>query len=92
MTKYTIKDDATHGQILVKNGKDAVCPLQQPIPTQSQMGGVMLLRLPCSTNCPFAELLKYKTPEGNINEYNISCTGSLITLEVETEENTLKLI
>lgn len=88
MTKYTVKDDQTHGKILCKNGSDAICPFQPAIPTQSQMGGLAIMRIPCSTSCAHADHNKYKLTDGYVEEYTITCTGTTINLELEIEPET----
>ena len=88
MTKYTIKDDATHGQVLCKNGSEAICPFQPAIPTQSQMGALAIMRIPCSTSCAHAEHLKYQLADGYMEEYVITCTGTTINLELDQETKT----
>jgi len=57
MNKYEIKEDKNYGNVLFKDGRESFCPFQQPVPTQG-MGGVGLMRLPCCTNCPLANLEK----------------------------------
>jgi hypothetical protein len=88
MTKYTIKEDQTHGKILCKNGSDAICPFQPAIPTQSQMGGLAIMRIPCSTSCVHADYNKYILTTGDVEEYTISCTGTQINFELDTQPET----
>jgi len=52
---YEAKESPNHGHILFKDGREAFCPFQQPVPTQG-LSGVGLMRMPCSTNCPMANL------------------------------------
>jgi len=85
MTKYTVKTDQTHGLILCKNGSDAICPFQPAIPTQSQMGGLAIMRIPCSTSCAHAEYNKFNLASGHVEEYTMTCTGTRIDLELEQE-------
>jgi hypothetical protein len=88
MTKYTIKQDQTHGTILCKNGMDAICPFQPAIPTQSQMGGLAIMRIPCSTSCVHAEHNKYNLAAGYMEEFVLTCTGTTINLELDQETET----
>lgn len=53
--KYEIRDDKNYGSVLIKDGRETFCPFQPPVATQG-MGGMGLMRLPCSTNCPHANL------------------------------------
>jgi hypothetical protein len=85
MTKYTIKDDQTHGKVLCKNGSDAICPFQPAIPTQSQMGGLAIMRIPCSTSCAHAEYNKFNLAAGYVEEYTITCSGTSINFELDQE-------
>jgi hypothetical protein len=87
--KYTIKKDTNNGNVLVKNGIDTFCPYQSaiPVPIQSAMGGMSLnlVRMPCSTNCPFASIVS-DTEEKNAI-YNTSCNGDkTFILENNSEE------
>ena len=85
MTKFTIQPDQTHGNILCKNGKECICPFQQAIPTQTQMGGFAIMRIPCSTSCALSDHVEYNTPSGLVSEYIMQCTGTQINLELETD-------
>jgi hypothetical protein len=87
MTKYTIREDANYGEVLQKNGRDAICPFQSPtaIPIQNQFGQQQIgfNRMPCSTLCPFACI------GGNDSElYIIDCIGNTdkTVLELTKEE------
>ena len=71
-----------HGYVLVKDGNDTFCPFQQPIPTQTNMGSMALMRLPCSSNCPLA---KYNGSD----KYTIHCGGEVKTFDITEEEKGL---
>jgi hypothetical protein len=58
---YEVKEDKNYGYVLFKDKRECFCPFQQPVPTQG-MGGVGLMRLPCSTSCPKANLVTKKQP------------------------------
>jgi hypothetical protein len=92
MTNYTIKQDQTHGEVLCKNNMECICPFQPAIPTQSQMGGLAIMRIPCSTSCAHAEHLMYTTDTGEINEYIMTCSGHIVTLEIDQVPTESKLI
>lgn len=87
MTKYTIREDANYGEVLQKNGRDAVCPFQSPtaIPIQNQFGQQQIgfNRMPCSTVCPFAEIKK--------GSFVIDCTASPTFLNLSEEEKAPEL-
>jgi hypothetical protein len=85
MTKYTLKNDQTHGKILCKDGIDAICPFQPAIPTQSQMGGLAIMRIPCSTSCAHADYIKFNLADSVVEEYTMTCTGQPINIELESE-------
>lgn len=53
MRNYTIvTNPTTKEKLLQVNGSDTFCPYTQPIPMQSNMGQVQLVRFPCSERCP----------------------------------------
>lgn len=90
---YTVKQDQTHGEILVKNGSECICPFQPAIPTQSNLGGIAIMRIPCSTSCPHAVHYVYKTTAGTQDEFAITCTGSEQLFAIESQPETkLKLV
>jgi hypothetical protein len=74
MAKYTVEKKDGQGYVLVKDGEQSFCPHQQPIPAQG-IGGMTLMRMPCSTNCPLA---KYKE-----NQYRVLCGSDLVSYEIE---------
>jgi hypothetical protein len=82
MNNYTVITDQQQGTILVRDGKQCICPFQQPIPTQTAMGAMQLMRLPCSTLCAHAEHWKYNTPDASVNDYIITCAGSEQRFEI----------
>ena len=92
ISKYTIKQDQTHGTVLCRNGAECICPFQPAIPTQSQMGGLAIMRMPCSTSCTHAEHIIYENTAGEVNEYTITCTGSAITFDIDQDDKVLKLV
>jgi hypothetical protein len=89
MNRYTVKKEQNL-IILQKDGSDCICPFQQPIPTQSNLGGMQLLRLPCSTQCPFATYSEYNLTDAKVLEYVTHCTGNEVNFDIQ--ENTLKII
>ena len=91
MQNHTVKKD-DQVMILVKDGKECYCPFVPPIITPGSMGGVQIMRMPCSTGCPHANLNEFKTTSADVNEYVITCTGTEQTFDINQPENTLKLI
>lgn len=91
---YTVKEDQQHGLVLVKDGKEAICPFQAAIPTQTQMGGLAIMRMPCSTCCPHADYFKYNDTTGVVESYVITCSGHQVTIDLDPKplESPLKLI
>ena len=93
--KYTVKEDQTHGKVLCKDGKECICPFQPAIPHQNNLGGLAIMRIPCSSSCAHANFIKYSLAAGSVQEYVMTCTGYEKTIEIdedETNNNTLKLI
>lgn len=77
MGKYTVEKKEGQGYVLIKDGEQSFCPLQQPIPAQG-IGGVSLMRMPCSTNCPMA---KYRD-----GYYKVDCGGNTVSYKIEEAE------
>jgi hypothetical protein len=57
MHQYEINENPNYGYVLLKDKKEAICPFQPAIATQNE-GMVNLMRIPCSTNCPMANLVE----------------------------------
>ena len=97
MTTYTIKNDATHGDILLKDGKETICPYKPAVamPSQNSLGQMtmQLITFPCCTSCPHAT-----TEQLGINDstrYVITCNGNTIEFDLdnaEQETTVLKLV
>jgi hypothetical protein len=94
MTKYTLKKDDQHGFILCKDGKEVICPFQPAIAQQTNLGGLAVMRIPCSTSCALVDHVQYNTPAGSVNEYVMNCAKGEKTVEIDEENElpTLKLI
>jgi len=82
-TKAEVSYVESYGFVLIKHSKEALCPYQQPIPTQG-IGGMGLMRLPCSTLCALANM------DEIAQEYTAGCSG--ITYDVSKENNSIELI
>lgn len=103
--KFEVREDKNYGNVLFKDGRETFCPFQQPVPTQG-MGGMGLMRLPCSTNCPLANLENEKqeiydvsngtsSVSDNVLEkvfYTTNCGGTQKKYELYTAVNKMKII
>lgn len=95
-SKVTFRKDEQYGIVIQKDGKDMFCPYQSavPIPMQTSMGGmsINLMRMPCSSQCPFAEFLELD----GLATYTISCGKDKITFRIDkqdkAESTILKLV
>lgn len=86
MHTHTVKQDEAGTYALHRDGRILNCPKTVfPQPTQNQVTGAYgmnLMRFPCTTDCPFAQL-KVETQVENSNEqvkrvtYEISCEGGI---------------
>jgi hypothetical protein len=86
--KVELKFDPNYGHVLLKEDKEAFCPYQQVIPTQG-IGGMGLMRLPCSSICPKVKLKKIDEIEANYEfEYSVMCGCEPIKYKIPKKENT----
>lgn len=76
--KYTITEGQQGEKILTINGLQSVCPFVNAIPFQGNMGQVQIMRMPCSTLCPHANL--------DESQYKMTCGSDIHILRLETEE------
>lgn len=89
---YTIKNDSNYQNVLLKEGKECICPFQNAlaIPTQNSLGQmtIQITRLPCSTSCPFAEIIDEYSAESNTwgQTYTTRCTGTNVDFEINQEQ------
>jgi hypothetical protein len=89
MHNYKIKKTEQYGYILIKDGLETTCPYKQPIPTQSNLGQIQIIQMPCCTKCPHAEV----TLSSNINFYSINCGAKIYEFDLTIEnENENKII
>jgi len=79
MKEARVEYQEGQGYVLFKGDERSFCPHQQPIPTQG-IGGVALMRMPCSSNCPLAE---YKEAS---KSYTIHCGGEIKKYDVQSGE------
>lgn len=76
MTKYTTKKNAQAvEEILHINGSQSICPFVAAIPMQGKYGQVDIMRIPCTTACPHAQL--------NNNIYRITCGSSMQLFHID---------
>jgi len=89
---YTVKNDKSYQNVLLKDGNECICPFQNAlaIPTQNSLGqmAIQITRLPCSTVCPFAELIDEFIVESNTWEktYVTKCTGTNVDFDIEQHQ------
>lgn len=85
MTKYTIKKGQQDEDVLNINGVQSICPFVQALPMQGQYGEIKIMRLPCNSQCPHAEIVE--------NNYQITCGNRTIIFRLEeAEENKNKTL
>ena len=82
--KYTLRKGQNKEDVLEINGIDSVCPFVGGIPMQSNMGGLQILRMPCTTQCPHATV----TSEGEF--YIISCGSEKQKFAIEKNDEKQK--
>jgi hypothetical protein len=82
--------DANYGYVLLKHGKESFCPYQQPLPTQG-IGGMGLMRFPCSTLCPQAKIkTNSEFVDGIITEqtyYEVGCSKTEYKINAVNKTN-----
>lgn len=97
--KFTTRKDDQYGIVLQIDGKDSFCPFQTavPVPMQSAMGGMSLslMRMPCSSQCPFVTLTRNE--DGEVNTYECRCVAERILkffldVEPKKDSNILRLL
>jgi hypothetical protein len=80
MKTYTIKNDKTHGDILLIDGKESICPYKPAVamPAQNSLGQMtmQLITFPCCTSCPHAITEKFGVQDSAT--YTITCNGTTI--------------
>ena len=71
--KFGVVSDKQNGYILTKDGRQTFCHKTPPIPTQGSIAGQLsLIRMPCCTNCPMANIFEL---EDGTSVYQTSCDG-----------------
>jgi hypothetical protein len=79
MTKYTTKKGQQGEDVLNINGIQSICPFTPALVVGGNLGQTQIIRLPCSTVCPFATLERE-------DAYCINCTGSAEWYELENQD------
>ena len=79
--KYSITKGQQKEDVLLINDLQSICPYTAPIPFQGNVGQVQIMRMPCSTLCPHAKLVKNDT-------YVIGCGSEQSVFHLTTTENT----
>jgi hypothetical protein len=103
MHNYEVVENPNHGQVLIKDKKEAICPFQPAIVT-NQNGALNVMRLPCSTSCALAYLEEEEAYDVSTNQpfpsgelitktyYVTNCGSSKNKYEVSQNVNGLKAI
>jgi hypothetical protein len=83
--KYTVRNNGNSSEkVLNINGLQSVCPFPQPFPMPSQDGkGMVVMRVPCTTQCPHADITK----DGR---WEITCGGVVKGFIIEEDEQAPK--
>ncbi len=76
---FTVYDNPNYGNVLVKDDKETFCPFQPPIPMPTENGGFTIMRLPCSTNCPHANIAD--------NKFKITCGCEIKVFNFEWQDD-----
>lgn len=94
----TVKHDQ-YGEVLIKDGKETICPFKPAIvvPVQNALNQttMQIINFPCCTACPLVTVEKLGATDEK--HYIIECTGQAPKdIEIEetepVQQNTLKLI
>jgi hypothetical protein len=94
---YTTQKSDSYGNVLLRNGHELFCPYQPAlaIPGQNSFGQMQIniQRMPCCTNCPFAELIDEWITESNTWErtYVTKCTGTNVDFDIDGNVNNQEL-
>ena len=83
MNKYKVQKGQQGEDVLVINGIQSICPFTPALMIGGNLGQTQILRLPCSTVCPFAHI---SDDDGRV-EYNISCHGIDEALLLTSDES-----
>jgi len=78
--KYYLTEGQAKEKILNIDGRQSVCPYTAPIPFPGNMGQIQIMRMPCSTLCPLAEIKE--------NQYVISCGSQNKSFDLLVENGT----
>lgn len=70
--KYSVIKGQQQEDVLLIDGKQSICPYTAPIPFQGNMGQLQIMRMPCCTLCPHADM----TESGNEMYYSINCSAN----------------
>jgi hypothetical protein len=95
MNKYKVVKGQQGEDVLFINGLQSICPFTPALVVGGNLGQTQIIRLPCSTVCPFAHI---SDNDDGIIEYNISCHGIdealLLTNDISNnnDDNVKKMI
>lgn len=74
--KYTAQENSNGYYDLFMDGKQSICPKKQPIPMQTNMGGLSLMNLPCTNACPLCAMTE--------SNWEIYCGNQTLIFELES--------
>lgn len=67
---YQAVESPERDLILSKNGLNTFCPYVQPMRVQGNVGQVQLVRMPCTGQCPLAEI------DESAMTWTVNCGGT----------------
>ena len=74
---YQVVESPEKDLILTKNGINTFCPMVQPMRVQGNVGQVQLIRMPCTGQCPLAEI-----DESGMT-WTLNCGGTPKIIKIE---------
>ena len=79
---YTTKKGQQGEDVLFINGMQSICPFTPALLVGGNLGQTQIIRLPCSTVCPFA------TVRQGVWQYIIGCNGNDVVHSLKSIEPT----
>ena len=70
---YTVQETQSGDVVLLRDNKALHCPFQPAIPTQSQMGGLQLIKQECNSQCPHFNFDIINLTDGETIEVELTC-------------------
>lgn len=82
---YSVKKGQQEGELILQiSGHQSICPFVQAIPMQGQYGGLQIMRLPCTSFCPHAQVTD--------TTWTMTCSGKDVTHALEEYKEAAPLI